>query len=99
MVFLTASHCTVFFEQDLAPDGYTAFRRASTSPIPFGGLTSTSTKLVAVTEVVSNPLFDQAQSDSQDIAVLLVDPRGTRGITSAVLPPAGLLDSSARRMD
>src|ERR1041385_5263731 len=24
-VFLTASHCTVFFEQDLAPDGYTAF--------------------------------------------------------------------------
>jgi hypothetical protein len=59
---------------------------------PFGDLTSKSTKLVAVTEVVSNPLFNQAQSDSQDIAVLLVDPRGTRGIPAAALPPAGLLD-------
>lgn len=90
-VFLTASHCTVFFEQDLAPDGFTAFVSFD-SPIPFGNITSTSTKLVAVTDVFSNPLFNQAQSDSQDIAVLLVDPRGTRGITPAVLPPAGLLD-------
>ena len=90
-VFLTASHCTVFFEQDLAPDGYTAFVSFD-SPIPFGDLTSASTKLVTVTDVVSNPLFNQAQSDSQDIAVLLVDSRGTRGITPAVLPAAGLLD-------
>ena len=90
-VFLTASHCTVFFEQDLAPDGFTAFVSFD-SPIPFGGLTAKSTRLVAVTEVDSNPLFNQAQSDLQDIAVLQVDPRGTRGIAPAVLPAAGLLD-------
>jgi hypothetical protein len=47
---------------------------------------------VTVTEVVSNPLYNQAQSDSEDIAVLLVEPRDTRGITPAVLPQAGLLD-------
>jgi hypothetical protein len=93
-VFLTASHCTVFFEQDLAPAGYTAFVSFD-NPIPFGDLTSKSTNLVAVTQVVSNPGYNQAQSDSGDIAVLLVDPRQTRGITPAVLPAAGLLDRLA----
>jgi hypothetical protein len=95
-VFLTASHCTVFFEQDLAPAGYTA-SVSFDNPIPFGDLTSTSTKLVAVTQVVSNPGYNQAQSDSGDIAVLLVDPRQTRGITPAVLPGAGLLDQLAAK--
>jgi len=90
-VFLTASHCTIFYEQDLAPQGYVA-AVSFANPIPFGDLTSKSTKLVTVTEVVTNPLYNQAQSDSQDIAVLLVDPRQTRGITPAVLPEAGLLD-------
>lgn len=90
-VFLTASHCTVYFEQELEPAGYTA-AVSFDSPIPFGDLTSKSTKLVTVTEVVSNPLYNAAQSDSQDIAVLLVDPRQTRGITPAVLPAAGLFD-------
>jgi secreted trypsin-like serine protease len=93
-VFLTASHCTVFFEQDLAPAGYTAFVSFD-NPIPFADLTSKSTKLVAVIQVVSNPGYNQAQSDSGDIAVLLVDPRQTRGITPAVLPAAGLLDQLA----
>ena len=93
-VFLTASHCTVFFEQDLAPAGYTAFVSFD-NPIPFGDLTSKSTKLVAVTQVVSNPGYNQAQSNSGDIAVLLLDPRQTRGITPAVLPTAGLLDQLA----
>jgi secreted trypsin-like serine protease len=91
-VFLTASHCTVFFEHDLAPAGYTA-AVSFDNPIPFGDLTSRSTKLVTVTAVVSNPLFNQAQSDSEDIAVLLVDPKQTRGITPAVLPEAGLLET------
>ena len=91
-VFLTASHCTVFFEQDLAPAGYTA-AVSFDNPIPFGDLTSRSTKLVTVTEVVTNPLYNQAQSDSEDIAVLLVDSKQTRGITPAVLPKAGLLDT------
>ena len=93
-VFLTASHCTVFFEQTLAPAGYTAFVSFD-NPIPFADLTSKSTRLVTVTDVVSNPAYNQAQSDSGDIAVLLVDPRDTRGITPAVLPTAGLLDQLA----
>jgi secreted trypsin-like serine protease len=93
-VFLTASHCTVYFEQNLAPAGYTAFVSFD-NPIPFGDLTSKSTKLVAVTQVVSNPGYNQAQSDSGDIAVLLVDSRQTRGITPAVLSAAGLLDQLA----
>jgi secreted trypsin-like serine protease len=91
-VFLTASHCTVYFEQVLAPAGYTA-AVSFDNPIPFADLTSKSTKLVTVTEVVSNPLYNQAQSDSEDIAVLRVDPKQTRGITPAVLPEAGLLDT------
>jgi hypothetical protein len=93
-VFLTASHCTVFFEQDLAPEGYVA-GVSFDSPIPFGDLTSKSTKIVTVTQVVSNPGYDQAQSDSGDIAVLLVDARQTRGITPAILPAAGLFDRLA----
>jgi Trypsin len=93
-VFLTASHCTIFFEQDLAPVGYVAYVSFA-NPIPFGDLTSKSTKLVTVTEVVTNPLYNAAQSDSGDIAVLLVDPRQTRGITPATLPTAGLLDELA----
>jgi V8-like Glu-specific endopeptidase len=91
-VFLTASHCTIFFEQDLAPAGYTA-AVSFDNPLPFGDLTSRSTGLVTVTAVVTNPLYNQAQSDSEDIAVLLVDPRQTRGIAPAVLPSAGLLDT------
>jgi secreted trypsin-like serine protease len=93
-VFLTASHCTVFFEQDLAPEGYVA-GVSFDSPIPFGDLTSKSTKIVTVTQVVSNPGYNQAQSDSGDIAVLLVDARQTRGITPAILPAAGLFDRLA----
>lgn len=93
-VFLTASHCTIFFERDLAPLGYVA-SVSFANPIPFGDLTSKTTKLVTVTEVVTNPGYNQAQSDSGDIAVLLVDPRETRGITPATLPTAGLLDTLA----
>jgi hypothetical protein len=91
-VFLTASHCTVYFEQELAPAGYVAAVSFDAS-IPFGTLTRTSTKLVTVTAVVSNPLYNAAQSDSEDIAVLLLDSRQTRGITPAALPTAGLLDA------
>jgi V8-like Glu-specific endopeptidase len=95
-VFLTASHCTIFYEQDLAPEGYVA-AVSFDSPIPFGDLTSKSTRLVSVTGVVTNPGYNAAQSDSGDIAVLLVDPRQTRGITPATLPAAGLLDALAAR--
>jgi hypothetical protein len=90
-VFLTASHCTIFFERDLAPAGYSAYVSFD-NPIPFGDLTVSSTRLIPVTEVVTNPAFNQSQSDSGDIAVLLVPEHGTRGITPATLPTAGLFD-------
>jgi secreted trypsin-like serine protease len=90
-VFLTASHCTAFFENDLAPLGYTAFVSFD-SQIPFGDLSGNQTRLIPVTQVVTNPNFNQAQSDTGDIAVLLVRANDTRGINPAQLPPAGLLD-------
>jgi Trypsin len=89
--FLTASHCTAFFEQDLALRGFTAFVSFD-SPIGFGDLTSRKTRLIPVVTVVTNPAFNQAQSDSGDIGLLLLDPSNTRGITAATLPDAGLLD-------
>lgn len=90
-VFLTASHCTLFFEHELAPAGYSAYVSFD-NPIPFGDLTVNSTTLIPVTEVVSNPAFSQRQNDPGDVAVLLVPEQGTLGITPATLPTAGLLD-------
>jgi hypothetical protein len=97
-VFLTASHCTVFFENDLAPLGFGAFVSFDSS-IPFGDLTSNQTRLIPVTQVVTNPNFNQAQSDTGDIAVLLVRANDTRGLTPAQLPTAGLLDQLATQND
>ena len=93
-VFLTASHCTTFFEQDLAPDGYEAFVSLDGS-IPFGDLTSNSTNLLAVAHVVSNPNFNQRQSDPQDIAVLILEENVS--VTPAELPSCGLLDQLSAR--
>ncbi len=93
-VFLTASHCTAFFEYALAPRGFTAWVSFD-SPIPFDDLTTRKTKLVAVEQVVTNPYYNQAQSDPGDIAVLIVSSRDTRGITPGALPAAGLLDQLA----
>jgi hypothetical protein len=93
-VFLTASHCTSYYTSDLAPKGYKALISFD-NPIPFGSLTSNKTKLIDVTQVVTNPNYNQAQSDTGDIAVLIVDGRDTRGVTPATLPTAGLLDQLA----
>ena len=89
-VFLTASHCTLFFTQDLAPEGYVAYVSLDQS-IPFGTLTSNKTQLLPVAHVVSNPNYNQSQSDSGDIAVLILE-RNVRGVTPATLPSCGLLD-------
>ena len=89
-VFLTASHCTLFFEQDLAPEGWVAYVSLDGS-IPFGSLTSNKTQLLSVAHVVTNPNFNPAQSDSGDIAVLILE-RDVRGVTPATLPACGLLD-------
>jgi trypsin len=90
-VFLTASHCTIFFQNDLASLNYSAFVSFD-NPIPFGGLTSGATHLIPVTQVVTNPLYSQRQNDSGDIGLLLVSSANTVGITPAQLPTAGLLD-------
>jgi len=89
-VFLTASHCTAFFTNVLEPQGYTAFVSLDAS-IPFGELTSEETRLLAVETVVTNPEYNQAQSDSGDVGVLILAEDVT-GITPATLPECGLLD-------
>ena len=88
-VFLTASHCTAYFEQELAPEGYTAYVSLDQS-IPFGSLTSNKTTLLAVAHVVTNPNYNPSQSDSADIGVLILQ-RDAR-VTPATLPACGLLD-------
>ena len=92
-VFLTASHCTIFYTQDLAPQGFVAYVSLDQS-IPFGGLTSNKTNLLAVAHVVTNPNYNQSQSDSGDIGALILA-RKVNGVTPAVLPSCGLLDQLA----
>ena len=89
-VFLTASHCTQYFTSVLEPQGYTAYVSFDKS-IPFGSLTTSKTKLYAVETVVTNPNYNQSQSDSGDIGVLILE-SAVRGITPATLPECGLLD-------
>lgn len=89
-VFLTAAHCTAFYTQDLAPQGFVAFISLDQS-IPFGSLTSNQTKLLSVAHVVTNPNFNQSQSDPGDIGVLILQ-KNVQGVTPAVLPACGLLD-------
>ena len=89
-VFLTASHCTAFYTQDLAPEGFVAFVSLDNS-IPFGSLTTSRTTLFPVAHVVTNPNFNVAQSDSGDIGVLILE-RDVRGVTPATLPACSLLD-------
>jgi len=89
-VFLTASHCTLAFTQEFAPEGYVAYVSLDQS-IPFGSLTSSKTQLLPVTHVVTNPNYNQSQSDSGDIGVLILE-RNVRGVAPATLPACGLLD-------
>ena len=89
-VFLTASHCTAYYTDVLEPLGYTAYVSFD-SPIAYGDQTSKKTKLLAVSDVVTNPNYSQRQSDSGDIGVLILE-SDVRGITPATLPDCGLLD-------
>ena len=89
-VFLTAAHCTLFYQQDLAPEGDVAYVSLDQS-IPFGSLTSNKTQLLRVAHVVTNPNYNQSQSDSGDIGVLILE-RNVSGVTPATLPACGLLD-------
>src|SRR6476646_3581479 len=89
-VFLTASHCTSYFTQELAPQGYVAYVSLD-GLIPFGAATSNSTNLLAVAHVVTNPNYSQRQNDSGDIAVLILE-NNVQGVTPATLPACQLLD-------
>ena len=92
-VFLTASHCTIYFQQELALRGFTAYVSLDGS-IPFGDLTSNKTKLFAVSQVVTNPNYNQSQSDSGDIGALILQ-SNVHGVTPATLPSCGLFDQLA----
>jgi Trypsin len=92
-VFLTASHCTAFFTQELAPLGFTAYASLDAS-IPFGDLTTNSTNLLPVAQVVTNPNFSQRQNDPGDIGALILQ-SNVPGVTPATLPNCGLLDQLA----
>ncbi len=89
--FLTASHCTAFFENVAAQAGYSAYISFD-NPIPFGTFSSPATNLIPVAQLITNPLFNQRQSDSGDIGLLLVAAASTQGIQPAALPTLGLLD-------
>jgi secreted trypsin-like serine protease len=79
-VFLTASHCTSFVESTGQTDIWVTFDPSfdSQSHLLHGTMHT-------------NPLFNQRQSDPQDIAVITLD-HPVHGITPVDLPPAGLLN-------
>lgn len=89
-VFLTASHCTVAFDEEWAPFGFTAFVSLD-GLIPFGPLSSGTTNLLPVAHVVTNPDYSQSQGDSGDIAVLILQ-NHVVGVTPVQLPTCGLLE-------
>jgi secreted trypsin-like serine protease len=78
-VFLTASHCTTFLEDQGISDVWVTFDSTFTQ----------SSKLIPGT-MHSNPLYNQRQSDSGDIAVIVLDE--AVNLTPVQLPSAGLLD-------
>lgn len=94
-VFLTAGHCTAFFTDELAPEGFVAYVSLDQS-IPFGELSSNSTNLLPVSFVVTNPNYNQRQSDSGDIGVLILQ-NSVQGVTPATLPACGLLDQMSEK--
>src|SRR5262245_33500053 len=81
--FLTAGHCTAFFESLGA--GFTAFV-SFRNVIPWGPKTDATTlaSLIPVTDVITNPTFNQRQSNSGDIGLLRLS-SAPAGITPANL--------------
>jgi secreted trypsin-like serine protease len=78
-VFLTASHCTTFLERRGISDVWVTFDSKFTQ----------KSKLIHGT-MHTNPLYNQAQSDTEDIAVIILDK--AVNIAPVELPTAGLLD-------
>ena len=94
-VFLTAAHCTAYFEAVLAPEGYTAYVSFS-NVLAWGSMTDAAAiaSLIPVTDIVTNPDYSQRQSDVGDLGVLILATAPT-GITPATLPTLGILDELA----
>jgi len=80
-VFLTASHCTSFLEAN----GITNVG------VTFDSQFDASTSTIYLGTMHTNPLYNQRQSDPEDIAVLTFN-TPISGITPVDLPTAGLLD-------
>jgi secreted trypsin-like serine protease len=78
---LTASHCTSFVESLGQSDIWVTFDEHFTQ----------SSKLLHGS-MITNPLYNQRQSDPEDIALIRLDKKVT-GITPVQLPQAGLLDA------
>ena len=94
-VVLTAAHCTAYFEQELAPLGYTlyvSFRNV----IAYGAQADAATiaSLIPVTDAITNPDYSRRQSDVGDLGLLILA-TAPAGITPATLPTLGLLDQLA----
>ena len=79
-VFLTASHCTSFLESNGISDVW----------VTFDPNFSQSSRLLHGS-MHTNPLYNRAQSDPQDIAVVTLD-TPVQGIAPVELPQAGQLD-------
>lgn len=79
-VFLTASHCTRFLEDQGISDVWVTFDSKFTQ----------TSKLIPGT-MHSNPLYNRTQSDSEDIAVITLD-KAVTNVAPVQLPAAGLLD-------
>ena len=88
-VFLTAGHCTVIFPS--FSNDFTAGVSFG-NPIGWGNKTDPQAKVIAATSVITNPEYNQRQSDPADLGVLIVSSNDTQGIGPATLPTAGLLD-------
>ena len=88
-VFLTAGHCTAYFASISADfDAGVSFA----NPIATGDLTDNSAHVIAATSVITDPDYNQRQSDPADLGVLILAAGSTAGIPIATLPAAGLLD-------
>jgi V8-like Glu-specific endopeptidase len=85
-VFLTASHCTSFVQSQPTgfQDAWVTFDPTFSSgpTLPASAIHGT---------MYTNPLYNQRQSDPEDIAVIVLD-QPVSGVTPAQLPTAGLLD-------
>ncbi len=85
-VFLTASHCTSFVQSFDPPynEAWVTFDSTFTSSttLPASAIHGT---------MYTNPLYNQRQSDPEDIAVIVLD-HPVSGVTPVDLPTAGLLD-------